>query len=196
MIATVFLSLLPLLALGSSSTGPHRFHSRQSSASKIQPIPQDGQGESNLCVTVMGGQAVVGAKINIATCFEHSDQEGNDKTYLQDFACSEDNTGGLLNIALQSAPHLCIDRGSDDSPEGSGLELQECINPPVPAQLWNYQNQQIISHIGDIDRCLDVQEDSGRYLKEGEPYASEKFLQTWTCVEGNTNQMWKLTPAQ
>ncbi|WVQ67359.1 uncharacterized protein L199_005555 [Kwoniella botswanensis] len=178
--------ILPLIASVSATAKPRRFAKRQEGASKIQPARED-----NLCITVMRGGAVVGAPIQISTCFDDSDPYA----HLQRFTCSEEDQGGFLSIALECDPSLCIDRGSDDSDDGSALQLQECMGGTTSAQNWKHVDQQIFSYFDGNQKCLDVQEGSEHYQGAGEPYASEKSLQTWPCFEGNTNQMWKLTQA-
>ncbi|OCF60917.1 hypothetical protein L486_00561 [Kwoniella mangroviensis CBS 10435] len=179
-------AVLLLLTSVSATAKPHRFAERQEGASKIQLANED-----ELCVTVMRGGAVVGAPIQISTCFDDSDPYA----HLQRFTCSEEDQGGFLSIALECDPNLCIDRGSDDSDDGSGLQLQECTGGTTSAQNWKHIDQQILSYFDGTQKCLDVQEGSEHYQGAGEPYASEKSLQTWPCFEGNTNQMWKLSQA-
>ncbi|WWC61916.1 uncharacterized protein I303_104502 [Kwoniella dejecticola CBS 10117] len=193
----ILMPLLPLLAVVSATSLPNRMALRQTAASSIQPLGSNDQaGDTELCVTVMGGQAVVGASLHLATCFDHPEQEGEeDKTFLQSFACSELEGEGeqSLAITLQAAPNLCIDRGSDDAQDGSGLQLQECADPPIPAQLWRHDDQsRILSQSGDVNKCLVIQEGSTHSQNEGDPYASEKYLQTWTCADYNQNQVGRI----
>nr|XP_019046616.1 hypothetical protein I302_05366 [Kwoniella bestiolae CBS 10118]OCF25546.1 hypothetical protein I302_05366 [Kwoniella bestiolae CBS 10118] len=143
MFARSLFAVLPLLALVSatSTSSPNRLVERQTGASRIQSLTQE-----NLCVTVMGGQPVAGATIQIAHCFDDSDQNAS----LQKFTCSEADEGGFLSIALECSPNLCIDRGSDGSEDGSGLQLQECIVGTSSAQKWQHDDTQIFSYFGPL----------------------------------------------
>ncbi|WWC89058.1 uncharacterized protein L201_003976 [Kwoniella dendrophila CBS 6074] len=137
----------------------------------------------------MGGLPIEGVAVQVAKCFEASDSNSS----LQRFILTDTNEHDYSKIKpeISSDDELCLDRGDDSSEDGSGIQLQQC-QEDSESQLWKIQNHKISSDFGELQKCLDIEEDSGPYQVPDEPYPSEKFLQTWTCFEGNENQMWKL----
>ncbi|KAG6856806.1 hypothetical protein H0H87_000503 [Tephrocybe sp. NHM501043] len=68
-----------------------------------------------------------------------------------------------------------------DPASGVGMKIWECFDG-LPAQTWYYTDDKRIALLGK-GLCLDLP--NGVHVNSNQ-------LQTWTCTDGNTNQIWNL----
>ncbi|KAG6906890.1 hypothetical protein DXG01_011478 [Tephrocybe rancida] len=118
-------------------------------------------------------------------CLDVHSASFQDGTAVQIFDCNGTPaqkwkiTRGTTSVQIQAAP-FCLDAGSNPH-KGVGVKIWQCY-ANLPAQTWFYTADNRIA-LKDKGLCLDVP--NGAHF-------SGNQVQTWTCTNGNTNQVWTL----
>ncbi|WVN88852.1 uncharacterized protein L203_104066 [Cryptococcus depauperatus CBS 7841] len=175
-------ALVPLLGMVAASPVVQR----QDSILLQDPPPGNGRrlhpyGQSDLCVMVQKGYAAHNTDVAISVC------PPNDDTWTESSLWNVAN-GSTGPISVQSkVGDFCLTVGENPT-SGSRVFIDYCGGQN---QNWYYSDVNVLKLDG-TNLCLDVVEGSGPSYSK--PYGSEKDLQVWECVEGNTNQIFFETP--
>ncbi|KAI9639257.1 uncharacterized protein MKK02DRAFT_39553 [Dioszegia hungarica] len=125
-------------------------------------------GREDLCVTVAGGYAGIGARVGIAGCFGN----GDTFTDLQLFDLPAEGTAGP--VRLHSQPQLCLDAG-DNPANGIGGKIWTCYEG-LAQQQWLFSGSTLRTA---NNQCFDVVKESGPNNQK--PYGTQADTQTWEC---------------
>lgn len=139
---------------------------------RIHPFNRD-----DLCLTVQGGSAFVGALVEVTYCFPNS------SPYAQYQLWDTTNTGP---IKLHSNNGLCLDAGSN--PSNNGVVKVWSCGGYGQQQFTQFGNQGTVSTINN--QCLDVQLGSGPSYQPN--YPNQGVLQTYQCYPGSPQQNFHL----
>ncbi|KAL1708044.1 ricin B lectin domain-containing protein [Schizophyllum commune] len=140
-----------------------------SSASPSQTPTQQGQalhpnGNNGKCLDVQGNVQANGTPVDIYDC---------NGTSAQQWVLTRGSTAVRL-----ANTNFCLDAGSNIGNQ-VGMKLWQCYSG-LAQQTWYYTDDNRIAVQG-YGQCLDL---TGGRLDNG------NIVQTWTCTDGNTNQIW------
>ncbi|KAG6917260.1 hypothetical protein DXG01_003207 [Tephrocybe rancida] len=118
-------------------------------------------------------------------CLDVRSANFQDGTAVQIFDCNGSPaqqwkiSRGSTTVQIH-APPFCLDAGSTPA-NGVPMKIWECFHN-LPAQTWFYNLDNSIA-LKDTGFCLDL---------PGGAHFSGNQVQTWACVNGNSNQVWTL----
>ncbi|KAI9632379.1 uncharacterized protein MKK02DRAFT_40683 [Dioszegia hungarica] len=138
-------------------------------------------GRSDLCVSVLGGQARAGAAVGVTYCVPNSDSRVS--LQLFDLYSTYSRSGGRIYLA--SDRNYCL---STPDGNGGGTTLQRCDQ----ARDWTYNAQNQRWFVSGTTTCLDVRAES-RAGNES-PLSSFRILQSWLCYDNSPNQSFYVLP--
>ncbi|KAG6846985.1 hypothetical protein H0H93_010743 [Arthromyces matolae] len=129
--------------------------------------PIHPNGDTSMCLDVRGGIFADGTPVQIYECNGSAAQMWN-------------INNGTTIVQTHINGKYCLDAGSDPA-NGVGMKIWTCYDG-LPAQTWYYTDDKRIALQGK-GLCLD--------LPNG-VHANSSQVQTWTCTDNNTNQVWTL----
>jgi hypothetical protein len=128
------------------------------------------QGNSKLCLDVLGGKSDNGTPIDVWTCSSIKGQQWHFDP-------------GTYKLRSAIDPNKCIDAG--DMKQGTGLVLNDC--DIQPQQFWSYSSKTSTIYLeattGGTTMCMDIKDAA---------YKAGTRSQVWTC-DGLANQGWTIS---
>ncbi|KAL1762545.1 ricin B lectin domain-containing protein [Schizophyllum commune] len=139
------------------------------STTPVTPPSSTGQalhpnGNTGKCLDVQGNVQANGTPVDIYDCNGSSGQK---------WVLSRGSTAVKL-----AGTNFCLDAGESFA-NGAGMKIWQCYSG-LAQQSWYYTDDNRLA-VESKGQCLDL---TGGILDNG------KLMQTWTCTDGNTNQIW------
>ncbi|KAH8804299.1 ricin B lectin domain-containing protein [Flagelloscypha sp. PMI_526] len=132
----------------------------------IKPVDHD-----NLCLGPQSVEVRNGTEVSFWECI------GNDTSLYTWYMA--DSGPGPIKLVFKDAHEYCLDAGSNPA-SGTRLKVWTCNGSPQ--QTWVHPGEGKVK-LNTFNQCMDVVD--GVFNNNG----GNTFVQTWSCVAGNTNQV-------